>query len=520
MSGVIDVLDRSAALVEGWGAAVLPDGRTLSQALTIDGLSLWDVIAVDLAVYLVPEALLPARGRRPWHAAIRSILGGVRARLQNAPPRRLVAGCPSAGAPTFLLLGFSGYLTRDVLAPVAARLAAAGDQARIIIDHTTDVTATASRGRDHEAIWAHWDATVRSDYRHLRAWLSAQTSRLAHGGIAQAIREHDRSLWPEMKPVFEFILHRHLPNLLGHLAVARHHFAAHKPQVVISPDVADPRTRIYWLLANARRIPTLHIVYGDIFGRECIEWRFLWDGLVAAAGERTRDMITLHGVPAGMVSVTGSVRHDGIVHTSPADRISARRELGIDGTQVMVLFASTVALTAYDGIRNRESLMNTKAAILAATDALAGARTIVKPHPLENVQETRRLAAGARRLVFVDRRLDIRTLTIACDVFITLGSSATVGALITRKLVLYPVFDDSIYWDDQFLHSGAVLVVRSREELAAVLHIAANGGIESLLAPLEEARQRFLQAWAFQPDGQAAERIASLARRLVPSAPA
>ena len=519
MSDVIGILERSADLVQQWGGSVLADGRTVSTHLTYHDLSLWDVIAVDLAVYLVPQALLPGSRRRSWYRMARASLGRLRSRIRNAPPRRMNAsGCEAwPHSPTYLLLGFSDYLDRDVLAPVANSLAGtANTQPMTLFDgRRDDRTAHREPHAGTQSIWQHWTADTAQDYRRLQTWLGGQPDRVRRLGLEQVIRDQERSLWVEMQPVFDFVFRRHLPALLGEVAVARHLFASHCPTAVISPDVADPRTRIYSLLGRVYEVPILHIAYADIFGRECTEWRFLQGGLVAAAGEKTRDAVAAQGVPPELVAVTGSVRHDRIVETSPEEGLRVRSDLGVQDGEPMVLFASTVSLNAYDGIRDRDKLINAKATILGVTEGIETIQLIVKPHPLEDVRETTRLAGRSTRLKFVDRRLDIRSLTIACDIFITLGSSATVGALIARKLVIYPTLGDEIYWDDQFVGSGAVLVVRSGDELENVLRTAAGGGTASLLDKLEPARQAFLRAWAFNPDGHASARVAALARRMV-----
>ena len=51
-----DALYRSETIVKSIGGAILPDGRSISQSLTIDGIPYWDVFASELASRYIPSA--------------------------------------------------------------------------------------------------------------------------------------------------------------------------------------------------------------------------------------------------------------------------------------------------------------------------------------------------------------------------------------------------------------------------------------------------------------------------------
>jgi len=105
-------------------------------------------------------------------------------------------------------------------------------------------------------------------------------------------------------------------------------------------------------------------------------------------------------------------------------------------------------------------------------------------------------------------------LTKACDVFITLGSTATMDALVARKLVIFPSFPGLVWWDDMYLKNNVAVVVQSGEELERKLKEAINGQRERLLNELEPARRHFLEELVYKPDGQAAPRISALAMQM------
>ena len=98
-----------------------------------------------------------------------------------------------------------------------------------------------------------------------------------------------------------------------------------------------------------------------------------------------------------------------------------------------------------------------------------------------------------------------------CDSFLTLGSTATLDALILNKLVIWPAFPGFVWWDDPFLKSEATIVVRSKKELACILQSLVDGSREKMLLPIEAARQQFLRQWVYKADGHASARIGSLA---------
>ena len=154
-----------------------------------------------------------------------------------------------------------------------------------------------------------------------------------------------------------------------------------------------------------------------------------------------------------------------------------------------------------------------KRAVFCAADQVARLHMIVKPHPLEDVRETRRFLGKGRNVTFVDAADDIRELTKACDAFLGFGSTATVDALIANKLVVCPVFPGWV-WSDTFVKSNATLVPRSEQQVTEVFRSIVNGSCAKLMAELEPARQFFLERMAHRTDGRSAERIAAMAVKM------
>ena len=149
-----------------------------------------------------------------------------------------------------------------------------------------------------------------------------------------------------------------------------------------------------------------------------------------------------------------------------------------------------------------------KRSVFEAADKTPGIFLVVKPHPLEDVNETQALAGKNKNILFVSQKSDIRELTRICDAFVSFGSTATADALISGKLVICPVFPGWI-WSDLFKNTGATLVPTSTAEVLDIFRLIANGTHEGAKAKLEPARQKFLAQWVHRADGMATERIAA-----------
>jgi hypothetical protein len=366
-----------------------------------------------------------------------------------------------------------------------------------------------------QSIWQHWDHKVETQSRALRHALRAAVAELhAREALPQIIRDHGEPIWPKMQETFDWFFRVYLPRFLPQVVIARHILEQHQPALVISPDVADPRTRLYCLLAPQLGIPSLQIQFGAC-GEDSIEWQFFVGNQLAVWGEQAHEMMLSHGVPAEQITITGSPRHDSLVDVSAAEVTQMRARMGIPEGNALVLFASVYNLKAQGALDLKigELLSTIPRAIFKAIEQISGLCLIVKPHPEEDVEETWRLTGARSSIKFVDRHDDIRELIKACDAFISLGSTSTVDALIANKLVICPTFPGWV-GSEQFVESGATLVPRSPEEVVRCLQMVVDGSRARVLGELQPARHRFLRRWVGQADGQASARIEAIARQM------
>lgn len=513
----VSALHRSASLVHAWGRASVLDGRSVSDSLTIGGVSCWDLVSPELARIHVAQALLPGTPPFWMDSPVRVALRRVkhRAIALKREWRGTSDACRTWPAdPAVLCLAFSGYLYRDVLAPVVGELSNAGHAVVAVHDGAHFHTIDAAEEPPLESIWRHVDGGVRRKRRDLQRQLARTVSSLrAAGNMPQVVRDEEgHSLWGPLAGMFDWLFDVYFPSLLHQGAIADHVLERHPTTLVISPDVADPRTRLYTLLSRRRGIPTLEIQSAPC-GLEGIEWRFFRSDGIAAVGECSREAMRFFGAPDERITVLGSPRYDKPAVTTDAVMRRGRAALGVPGDRTLLLFASAYSYKGLEGFCDSALLNAMKRAVFEAADSLPGVCLLVKPHPLEDIDETRRLATGLRHIMFAEARMDIRELIGLCDAFVSLGTTATLDALIARKLTICPSFPGFV-WSDQYITSGATLVARTPGEVVEHFQASATAAREHILERLEPARRAFVQYWAFEVDGCAASRIAALAARL------
>lgn len=517
MSDIIETLLNTTRLVKMWGQSRLSNERTLSETLTLNGIPFWDVFAVDLARIYVPAALSAEVASLNITKIMRPYLIRAKYGLQNFVRNRHSAqGCTSwPTGKNILCLDFSEHISRDVLQPIATRLAEHPDVKVVSLSDQSGHNANtySHQNGSYQTVWEHWNQQVGLQVSKLKQELYRTERNLRESNdLMNIIRDGDRCIWEQLENVFNSFFRAYLPLFVSQAVVAQHILENHRPALVISPDVADPRARIYTLLCRQMGIPCLDVQFG-LAGADGIEWRFSSADKVAVWGETSKEAMLNHGIPEGKIIITGSPRHDCLVHVSDAEVKSMRTKLGVPNESAMILLASAYQLNAYDKYSNPELLRSMKRSVFEAADKTPGICLVVKPHPVENVRETQTLAGKNKNIIFVSQKSDIRQLTRICDAFVSFGSTATADALISGKLVICPVFQGWI-WSDLYKNSGATLVPTSAEEVLEVFRLVASGNLEDVKATLEPARLNYLANWVYRTDGMATKRITELALQM------
>lgn len=520
----IGAQQEAARLLDIWSAAHV-GGETLPVYLQVRGWPLWSVISAEFAVYRVGPALMTAEMDGGHFRRLKHAYFGMRQQFRirrGSLGRKPCAEIVWPSAPAAVFLGFSAYMLRDVLLPVIQELSRDNHVPPVVLsDCGTDPRSYNGRIAAHEIggyvrapqwpwqtfLDARGGAAVREAHRELRnkARFLLTGSRLSV--LVDECREDQRH---RIRWHFEWLLRYRLPEILPIIAAAERLFDEFPVSLVVSPDVADPRTRAFVLSAKSRGIPTLELQFGT-YGPESVEWHFFLADLLAVWGSRPREVIAAHGVPSDRMVITGSPRHDCAARVDPVVVAATRLRLGAGSMRPLVLFASTHTA---DTLCDPDVIRRMKRAVFSVCAGSQEVRLAVKPHPLEDMDETRRLAPTGADILFLDPTEDIRGLVAACDVFISTGSTATLDALLAGKPVICLNFPGWEAYSDLFALSGATIPARNADEVRlALLTILPPGDTASLLR-LEQGRRRFVKEWAHRIDGAASSRVAALARSL------
>ncbi len=513
LSHFVRSLQRSANLVQAWADAPVPGHATLRELLQFEELRGWDVIAADLAMYRIPPALGPPPGARALVQRVRRQLRAARYALRGAP-RNDDSDCARWPAgPVALFLGFTPYIARDILLPVVAAMRNSPGLRPVVLTEDL-VSPTADDGAIFHSVWRHWSIDTQRDARLIAGSMRTAFRSLANDAAYRALfSEKGRSLWPDAGgAILDLGLYAE-HEIARYAASARHVLARHRPAVIVSPDVADARTRAFTLLGAAAGVPTVEVQFGAC-GPEAIEWRFFAADTAAVWGRQSRDVLISHNVPAERVIVTGSPRHDALFGVTTTEVKAFRDRFRVPPGNLVVVFGSTASMKAYDNSPDAPILRDMKHAIFAAAASLPTLTLIVKPHPLEEVNETRALASDAVNIVFAERTEDIRPLTRTCDAFVTLGSASTLDAVILEKPTICPSFP-GWRWSELFVNSGAVAVPQTADEVAALLRELSVDSGAALLARHAAARDAFLSAWVEQGGRGGTERVVALLESVV-----
>lgn len=515
---VTDILNYSASLVEKLGKSKLSNGKTLAEALTLEGIPLWDVFPVEFAHSHLPTLLAAEPLSESIMHQIRPYLSRLKHGVHDfVSRRRSKIGCSSWPAgKTVLCLGFTHQMYRDVLQPVVARLAMRADCDVVVLSDgfLPEVKASLAGNCKYQTVWQHWNEQAGTQVSKLQRLISrSATKQQFLNALPQIIPDKDLRLLTNFKKLFNWFFRVSLPRILPHAVLARHILETHRPALVIASDTADSRARVYSVLCRLMGIPYLDIQFG-LTGDEAIEWRFLAADRVAVWGDSSKEAVLKQKVSEDRIIITGSPRYDSLVNIPESEVRAKRLALGVPENSAMVVLASTYTVKTHSNKYSDPGIASAmQRAISEAAVKTPGIFLVVKPHPLENVRDTQAFFSKSPNILFAERQSDIRELIKMCDAFLSYGSTATLDALVADKLTICPVFPGWSF-SDVFKNSGATLVPASGREILEIFGAVASGTHHNLKAGLEPARQSFLNRYVYRADGMAAARIENIAVKM------
>jgi hypothetical protein len=333
------------------------------------------------------------------------------------------------------------------------------------------------------------------------------------GILSNILAKEHKHLVSNFEDLFYRLFNAYLPLAVPYVVVARHILVKHRPSLVLTTDTADSRTRIFTHLCSKMGIPCMDIQFG-LAGDEAVEWRFLLANYVSVWGESTKQAMLKQKVELDRIILTGSPRHDLLINKKKDDLHIERLMLGIPEANAVILLASTYNFKSTTHV-DVNILHSMQSAISNAAVKTQGITLIVKPHPHEDVRETRQFFSKSDNIIFADKDFDIKKLISLCDAFVSYGSTATIDALIAGKFTICPIFPGWLFSSDIFRESGATLVPETSGEIDNIFESIANGTYLKTKENLEVARQKFINKYVHKPDGNASSRIAAIISEMI-----
>jgi hypothetical protein len=397
---------------------------------------------------------------------------------------------------------------RETLQPVAERLAGRPDRSVIVIDDPFPFQEKKiARAEIFRSLWRNWNKDVARTAKDMRRELNDAMARLGSPSGLPKVVEPSGVAWPDSQHAFHWLFHSCLPLLVNRAAIALHIMERHRPALLLSTDVNDPRNRVFCLAGKLAGVRTLEVQFA-LYDEQSIEWRFFISDHLAASGDSNLRVVMEHGVPRDKITVTGSPRYDGVMGWTENFAHEIRRDLRVPEGKKMILFASHPYVYGFFG--SPEIRREMIRALLEAVRKREDICLVVKPHPTEDPAELSKLAQGMKNILFADKKLDIRDLLKATDVFVSFASTSTFHALVMKKPTISLEFPGGNTCA-LFEHSGATLVAGSADRIDSIMERIRNGNITEMVVKLDAAREKLLEQWFYRLDGRAAERIEKIA---------
>jgi len=319
-------------------------------------------------------------------------------------------------------------------------------------------------------------------------------------------------------------LENELPNyfnsIFGYVAkcleMAKRVIAEETPDFVLVSSEHGIVQKSLIVAGKLAKIPTMAIQHGTI--GHIHKGYLSWKGSISEAGsiktpfcpipDKTAvfgpyyfDLLTkTSAYPPNSVVVTGQPRYDALVMTDRVyDKEKFCRKFSLDSNKKIILVA-TENIPILDGKVFLRS-------VLRALQAFPELQIVVKPHPAEKGEWYKEAVREENvSAVVLSKDADTYEALHACDLFVAGFSTVVIEAIILGKigvtLHLSKGKDPTPYF------RGVTLRIRREEDLTPAIRKALYD--EKAREKLKDAREKFVFEHAFEQDGRATERIASI----------
>ena len=460
-------LQDTARLVCEWGSLAPSGGESIRKKLSINGISIWDIMSPELALYYLPSAVsikvnkfsiinFIADITRPFRKLFQQTKAVSKGEL-NWPDGKSI-----------LILGLNEYLVKETLKPIIRTIIKDRKITPILLtdfdwseEAPTQFNYSLNQLRIPECF---------HNARSISFEIKKVTSQFFGDSKYKALFSDGFVwIWPKIANSFKLALYYRsraiIPDLL---AIANYIITNKRPSVILLTDIADPRTRIFSLAAKKLGVPTVQVQSCHIEA-DSTEWAFFLDDYVYAHSKSSKQMLVSHGVPAEKVLECGASRYEGESLNIEKEADFLRKKFDIAKETKIILLISTYSNDYSSNSKTEEMKlagMILNQMKLAVRDGVLKHENIfllVKPHPLEVGDSIlKSWPSSHKQIAIVDKGLDIGPLIAGSDAIISFGSTSTLDAMIMDKPVICPVFPGWVFsdwlrgWDILDMPSNAI----------------------------------------------------------------
>jgi len=502
MSSFVDEQIVFSNLIKEIGSTCIDDGKTISEILTINGVSLWEVASPEMAwrhlVNISEAKKFSERLKvflRPQFYKVKLISklisnSFVRINFKTKPNSDYI-----------MSLGFSPQMYNDVVQPIVKKLVNEEKFEHALVCLAYDKERYSPQNISIIPFGKHKIQNFNKKRKHYFQYLKKAENIIKKSKTYKdlTLRYNKKFDLDIINRLFQLFFEGLAPINLVNIIYAQFYLDHISPKCIISPDIADSRCRTFVLIAKNRGIPVYEIQFG-LTGPEGIEWRFFESNRVAVWGLQAKNHLISHGVPSSKISVTGSARHDMLVNQTRKDFYTSKQNH--KSNSVKILFASTYIDKAHGKYCCPEKIVEMKKAVIKSAIANQDIFLTIKPHPKENEADLKKIVDICGNNISIAKKdEDIRNLIMECDAFISFGSTASLDALLAGKKtgsLAFPGWNFS----DELLEKTPIIVLDNLEKVSSFMK-AIIAGRKIVYSPKE--LNQIEQLCLF--DGKATERV-------------
>lgn len=485
-----EIVSKSRDLTKTLSKSSLSKEIGIVDALEISleggDVSIWSVYEAILAIHCLTNDDNP-RFRNFFRLVRANLLRGYYKFKRKLQRKKINNTLPGLG-PNIFFLGFTQYLAGENFELIFEKMTRDSKYCPILlIDEPhkgvlADYLNLDINSFDNESILLRSDG-IGKIIRHKMAEVRVL---IAHSDISLSCKFNLRKSLSFFAPLAE----RHIQK---HLAVAEWLLNHHRPSAIVSIDTADPRTRVFSLLANKLGIPVVQIQAGAI-NQECIEWSFCNDDLMLCHGPKEKNELKKLGFDTRNVVSCGSAKFEKLVDVS-ADRkvsLSNRFKFPNNKTTIILLTSYTSLFGTSPKLRGQYKIYDKAYLnIIAEASICDNVSLIIKPHPLEKSEGHYNLSSNYNNIFVARSSENTSDLIASADVVISFGSTATLDAIILGKPAIVVNFD-GFTLNPFFAESKFCLLPKNSYELSHIFSQINQGEIASILSKCKVGRDAFL----------------------------